>query len=408
MRIHPILRLLYAPDTGAPAGGNTITIDVPEVPSAAAESTVEIVELESGGAADAVYGVHGPKEMGFGDPEEALEKIEAETEGRPMRERGPDGKFLPKEKKPDGKKPAVPAKPAAKVLAKPAPKPAPAAKAPEKPAAPVKVKLGDVEKTPEEWQAEIADLRAKAEVAAKAAAAGPEKKEEPPAPKPEEVAAQEQERFTKFVDSWADKYEIPQDELDTILSGIGNARPALARVLAGVQAHTTRSLCESFNKALKAVWDRIEPLNARHERLSDYERDRGVLDTNPEINDHPKGYETYQAIRKQFTEGEQRIKAAIAAGTATAVEKAWSVIHENTSAEDKLATIARLAKEELAKIPSEVAAAVPAKPEAQKPVSKSPAVMKPFNGDRPGGSSAHFNGETKDARELREMTEAGR
>lgn len=408
MRIHPIIRLLYAPDTGAPAGGNTMTIDVPEVPSAAAESTVEIVELESGSAADAVYGIHGPKEMGFGDPEEALEKIEAETEGRPMRERGPDGKFLPKEKKPDGKKAVVTAKPAAKAPAKPVAKSAPVAKVPEKPAAPVKVKLGDVEKTPEEWQAEITDLRAKAAAATKAPAAAPEKKEEPPTPKPEEIAAQEQEKFTKFVEKATEKYQIPEKELDTILAGGPGAVKAFARALAGSEAHTTRAICESFNKALKAVWDRIEPLNARHERLSDYERDRGVLDANPEINDHPKGYETYQAIRKQFTDGEQRIKAAIAAGTATAVEKAWSVIHENTSAEDKLATIARLTKEELAKMPSEVSPAAPAKTDPPKVPSKSPAVSKPFNGDRPGGSSAHFNGETKDARELREMTEAGR
>lgn len=413
MRIHPILRLLYAPDTGggaaapaAPASepaGSNMTFDVPEVDSGRADTKVEDVDLSGKTAADVVHGTMGPKEAGFGDPEEDMERMEAESEGRPMRERGPDGKFLPKGKKADEatKKPTE-AKP------KPAAKPA-APKAAPKPAAKVetatatKFKIGDEEKTAEEWTAHFAELKAKAEAGNAPVAA---KADEPakPEPKPEEIAAEEQKKFDSFLERESGKYEIPEKELDSILAGGAAAAKAFARSLGGVEAHTTRKLCESFNKTFEQFYNRVKPLLDRDARLTEFESDHGVLTANPDIQAHPKGIETYRAKKTEWNEGENRIRTAVKSGTASAQEKAWLAYRETLSDEDKLATIAKIAKEELAKLP---AANEEPDPEPAKVPQKSPAVSRPFNGDRPGGGNARVSAESKDARYLREMTEAG-
>lgn len=415
--IHPILRLLYAPDTGGAAAApaetpGNMTFSVPEVESAKSDTKVEDVDLTADGPAEAAYGVLGPKEAGFGDPDEDIERLEAETEGRPMRERGPDGKFLPKAK--DVKKAEDAAKKAAEIpkgkqAAKPAAKVAPkpvAAKAEPKAEPPAKFKIGDEEKTAAEWQAHFAELKTKAETAAKA----PEPTHvETPAktePKPEEIAAAEQKKFSDFIEREASKYEMPDAELDTILAGGENGRKALARTLAGIEAHTTRRLCESFNKTFEKLVERVRPLLDRDARLSDYERDHGVLEANPEIKDHPKGFETYQKTRSDWDSGEQRIRDAVKAGSASPQEKAWLAYCDTLDPEQKLATIAKITKEELATVTAEKEE--PAETtEPAKVVSRSPAVTKPFNGDRPGGGSARMVAETADARALREMTEAG-
>jgi hypothetical protein len=418
--IHPILRLLYAPDAANSAGGASptaapVTIDVPELPSAASGATTETVELSTP-VTDAVYGIKGPADALGDDGVEEMERMEAQMEGRPVRERGPDGKFLPKGmKKSDeeilrGKeaKAKPTEKPAAKAPAKPAPKPVPIAKKPE-PIPPAKVKIGEEEKTAEEWAREIAEARAKlaAGPAKPEAAPTPEPKEEPPAPKPEEIAAKEAARMTDFVKRESPKYKISPDELNTILAGLDDAPEALANVLVKVEASTRQWAAAEFNKVLTNISKNMAPLIEHHERLSEYKGDHSFLESNAEIRDHPKGYETYRKVKSDMAAGYARINAAIAAGTASPVDRAWHTIREAQTPEQLNAALARLTKDELAKLETPMEAPAP-KPEAERKPHVSSAATKPFRGDRPGGGNAGLAVESEQARHVREMEQAGR
>lgn len=415
-----LFQLFHAPDQGATTGGPTISeavstpVEAPDSGSVAAGFTVEDVDLGHS-PAEQVTGpiVVGPKEAGFEDGEAEMERMEAHMENRPVRERGPDGKFLPKAKKPevqkllDETKPKIDPK-AAKPPVKAAPKPAkPAAVVPTKPAvaAPVaaaKVKIGDAEKTADEWAAELADLRAKAESAGKPAAVEAPKKEEPPALKPEEIAKAEAEKFDKFLADRSAQYKMSPQELDDILAGGEKAADTLARVLTKVEAHGRKFAADEINRMVDHFEKKLEPLVARDQRVSEWQRDQSFLEANADIKNHPKGYETYAKVRKDVEDGYDRISKAVAAGTASRVEKAWHVIRENQTPEALESSLAALTKEELAKIPAEASpnAASEAQPKASQ---RSPNAARPFNGDRPGGNAAPMNGETDQARHVREM-----
>lgn len=409
--IHPILRLLYAPDAAEPAGGaSPMTFDVPETPSAATESTVTDVVLDSP-VAEAVYGIKGPKEALGDDGVEEMEKMEAQMQGREPRERGPDGKFLPKGAKKeetvaDTKKTEA-AKPAVKAPAKAAAKPTPVAKAPATPQASAKVKIGDEEKTAEEWAAEIADTRAKAKVAAekKTEAAAPEPKTEP---NPEEIAADEAKKLDDFIAREAKKYEIEPKELDTILSGLEGAAPALAKVLTKVEASTRQWATREFNKVIQVMHDRMQPLIEHQQRIADYQRDNGFLEANPEIKAHPQGYATYQKTKADMENGYKDIEEKTQKGTVTPAEAVWLANRKLATQEQYESSLAILTKEELAKLPAQASPnAAPQRQAAAKPPERMSAVSKPFNGDRPGGGSSPLKTESADARALREMDEAG-
>lgn len=399
-----ILQLLYAPDTDTAGGASPMTLDIPELPSAAAESTIETVEFAPS-IAESVPGVMGPKEALGDDGTEEMERMEAKMEGRQPRERGPDGKFLPKgAKKDDAKKPEgkPEAKPVVKTPAKPVQKPA-AAK-PVVAAEPAKVKIGDEEKTAEEWAAEITENRAKAK-AIEAAKPEPPKEPEQPALKPEEIEAERKAKMDGFLAKASEQYKMTPQELDDMLAGGEKAVHVFATSLAKVEANTRQWAVQEFNKISAALWDRMNPLVEHHGLIAEYQRDNGFLDANPEIKSHPEGYKTYRETRQEIIGGQERIKAAITAGTATQQEKAWSAFCDTLTPEQIGENIARLTKEKIAKLtpaPSPNAT----KPEA-KQVARSQAANKPFNGDRPGGGQSAPVHETADARALREMSEYG-
>lgn len=398
----------FAPDEGgasAAVAASQAPIEVTESPSVAADYSVEEVQLEP------PTGVIGPKEAMGDDGTDEMERMEANMEGRPVRERDPaTGKFLPKGKKAEEAN-LVPKKEEAKAAEK---KPVAAKKVAAKPsvqpkpeAAPAKIKIGDQEKTADEWAKEFAEAQEKikaAEAAAKAPPAPAEKKEETPAPKPEELKAQEQEKFEKFIEAAAAKYDVGQDGLDVILTGGGTGSQKLARLLSGVEGYTRKAMVDEFNPIIKEMWDKIQPLIGRDQALAEYKREHTFLSENPDIKDHPKGYEEYQKTVKEMRDGETRIRAEIAAGTASDRDRAWIAFHDTFTPEQVMESVARITKEKLAALPK--AEAEP-KPEPEKKVQKTPAASKPFNGDRPGGSSSTPSTETADARQLREMSEAG-
>lgn len=373
------------------------TIDVPEIAPATAESTITDVDLGTS-PAEEVAGpkVLGPKEAGFGDPEEEMERMEAATENRPVRERGPDGKFIPK----GGKKPEEPAKPAAKAVAKPAvKKPEPVQ---EKP---TKFKIGDEEKTPEEWAAELKEAREKLKAAAELA-----KSAEPA--KPDEAAEQpksDEERLNEFVQTTAQKYKLSadpkaKDSIDNILAGGEGATQALAEVLAKVEANTRVAVTAEFNRVIANLDSKMQPLLDHHKTISEYQTESGFLSSNPEIQSHPQGYQTYKETKVLWEKGCAELRDKVANNTATPREKALSMLYDSQTPEETQAAIAAHTKETLAKIPKP-------EPAAPKPTDKSPnakpapvpAAIKPFNGDRPNGGSAPLRTESEQGRQIREM-----
>lgn len=393
----------FAPndDASAAVAASQAPIEVPESASVAADYKVEDVNL----APDA--GVIGPKEAMGDDGTDEMERMEANMEGRPVRERDPaTGKFLPKGQKTEEKNlvPKKEEKPVAKPAAKkPAPKPVETKPEPAK--EPAKIKIGDQEKTAEEWAKEFSDAQEKlkaAEAVSKGQQQPPEKKEQVTERKPEEIEAERAAKVTDFLSKASKQYEMKPEELDDILAGGPKAVTAFATSLAKVEANTRQWAVEEFNQVLKKMWDKMDPLLKRDSALSEYQREHSFLTDNPEIKDNPKGYETYQTVRKEMQDGEIRIREQIKNGTVSEQDKRWLEWHDTFTPEQVMESIARITKERLAGLPK----SEEPKPEPQK-IQKTPAASKPFNGDRPGGSQSAPSTESPQARQLREMTEAG-
>lgn len=403
MNIRELNRLIFAPDGDSAGGASPIALTVPEVAPAVSEKTVSDVDLGGSKAAEQVYGVQSPEEAGFGDPVMEMEEMEARAEKRPVRERDPvTGKFLPKgEKAPERVVAKAPAKPA-----KPQPKPA-AKVEPPKPEVPQKIKLGDEEKTLDEIQAELKELRELKKTQSEAATPPEEKKEKIPVErKPEEIAAERQQRRDAFISERAKTYFMDPKELDNILAGGEKAVQAFGTALAKVEIETREAMTAEFNRVIGQLWERQNPLVERDQQLAEYQRDHSFLESNQDIKSHPKGYETYRDIRTKLEQGFERIRQAVANNTANAHERVWLANREIQTEESLLSSLATLTREELAKL-SPVKSPNAAAPVVEKPTQKSPSTVKPFNGDRPGGAAAPVARETDQARQLREMEQAG-
>lgn len=391
----------------APDGDNTggaapaiPTMEVPEVAPAMAETTITDVDLGTS-PAEEVAGpkVLSPKDAGFDDPEDEMERMEAAMEKRPVRERGPDGKFIPK----GGKKPEE----AAKVPAKPVAKPA--AKKPEPvQEKPTKFKIGDEEKTPDEWAAELKEAREKLKAAEPAKPTELPKEET----KPEDQQKADEDRFNEFIKTTAAKYKLSadpkaKDSIDNILAGGENATELLAQYVAKVEANTRVAVTAEFNRVISNIKSEMQPLIDHHKTISEYQTESGFLSANPEIQNHPEGYKTYKETKALFEKAHTDIKEKIANGTATPRDQGWNMMYEAQTPEEFQSSLALHTKEALAKLP----APVPAGPAAPKLTDKSPnakptpAVIKPFNGDRPNGGSAPLRTESDQARHMREMAD---
>lgn len=397
MATHFFNRLMFAPDVDTGGGASTLTVpnvtlDIPDISSTPNHPPAEIIDLPS----PKIPGYLSPKEaLGGDDPRQEREDMEADMMGKPRQPRGPDGKFLTKaEKAVDAKIADVPVP----EKGKPAPKTKPATKVAEKPIV-SKFKIGDVEKTPDEWAAHFKDLEEKAKPAE--------------TPKPAEPTAPsdngEKARDEAFLAKAAERYTLPSEELDDILSGGPKAAEKLALFLAKQEMVTRKTLVNEFNRVLAEQAQRVDPLLSHHQQIADYQRDQSFLESNPDIKTHPEGYATYKTVEKEIRDGYALIQSKVANNTATPVERAWATIYENQPPEQFQTDLAAHTRVRLSAAPpaeaAPVAAAPSPKPPKQQPQATTPAASRPLMSDRPGAASGVVRTESEQARMLRSLND---
>lgn len=403
--------IFFAPDTAtaAPiADVGTGDISVPMV--ATPERTVQEVTLPDTGIENApilkdlpkeTRKVRGPADFGMPTPEESSEEMGL----TPKRERGPDGKFLPKQPQssPSTQQPKAKATtpPAA---AKPTPTAQPAklaTPAPAAAAAPVaKVKIGGEEKTAAEWEAEIAALKA-----GKTAPI-------PPAEKPVEKAADQtaaetaaqKERETKFVTERAKEYTMPAAELDEILVGGDAGAAKLGTLLARAEMRGRQFAIDQQNKLADHIIGLVSPLLDQSQTVHGLMQEAAFLGANLDIKSNPKGLETFREMKTTMESGRKAIADKINAGTATRREQLWAEEYDETPPDKLMEDLAAHTRAKLATLtPAPVSTPAPAKPVPQQ-VKPNPAnVEKPLGGDRPGGGASTPNAETAEQRIRREV-----
>lgn len=411
--------IFFAPDTAgaspAPVDVGTGDISVPMV--ATPERTVQEVTLPDTGIENApilkdlpkeTRKVRGPTDFGMPSAEESSEEMGL----TPKRERGPDGKFLPKGPKQPESSPST-QQPKAKATAPPAAqKPTPTAQ-PVKaasqistaaPVAPAKVKIGNEEKTAEEWAAHFKELQEKA-----GAPAPPNgwKPPEPATKTPEETAAEtaaQKERETKFVTERAKEYVTTPEDLDILLAGGPKAVEWHAMDRAKLEMRTRQFAADQVNKLAEHYDSILSPILAQNQTVQGLMQETAFLGAHPDIKSNPKGLETFREMKTTMESGYQAIQAKLSAGTATRSEQAWGMLYEDMTPEQRMESIAEHTRAKLATImPSPVATPAPAKPAPQQVKPNSANVEKPLGGDRPGGGAATPNAETAEQRIRREV-----
>lgn len=382
--------IFYAPDGGATGTIEAPGVSVPVIESAA--PVVEDVNIQSGGIEHIVddapeFGVKSAKDILGEDPEETMEAAD-KAMGKEARERGPDGKFLPKGVKKAPAPAVAQAKPAPKPVAKPEPVIA-------------KVKIGEDEKTPEEWQAEMKALKEKAEAAAK-----------PPEPKPDpKQTAQDEadearaisEQRQKFIKSEINRPDdIDEKFHDRILAGGPDGLKAVKELRARDKAEQREWTANGVNALLKNLREELAPILEREKTISDYNESNAIMANTPELKAHPKGLETYRTTKNNFETAFQTIQGK--GDSATPAEKAWALQYGAATPEDRKGAIIAAAKAELAKQP------IPAKPNGTNgtPPPKPPLrITTPQRADRPGGGVATPKAGSKDSQALAEMEAHG-
>lgn len=389
-------RFMLAPDTAVAGGPSEPLIavtpegnlDVPEIPKAGNQPEPEVVAIPE----TKIAGIQGPKEALGEDSAQEMEDMQRKMEGKEPLKRGPDGKFLPKDPTAPKKAPKPTAKaPDAPAIPKPAePTPAPVSK----------VKIGDLEKTPDEWAQHFKDLESKA------AKLSEPPKPEPAAPAPVDTSEDDRKAEEAFLAKASERYTLQEEELDAILSGGKGASTALASYLAKNELQIRKALVGEFNRVLAERDSRFSPVLTHHQQIEAYQRDQGFLEANPDIKTHPDGYKTYKEVEKEIRDGYAAIQNKVSNGTASRAEAAWATIYEEQPPEQFANDLAAHTRARLAAVPAPAAAAAPKPAQARKPESSVPAT-RPFNGDRPGGAATHPPTESEQARQLREMTEAG-
>lgn len=184
-------------------------------------------------------------------------------------------------------------------LGEPTPTPTPASKAPEpEPVAPAKIKIGDEEKTADEWAAFHKELAAKAE--------------KPTEPKPasqqpaDTTAADEsaaiQQRRTAWEKSARDAYaqfKPTQEQVDKALaSGDPNElyemftlKPMLA-----LEENMRKWSIATFGPNLEQLNGQLTPLATTQQQIAAYQAESSFLEQHPEIKGHKDGVETIRGL----------------------------------------------------------------------------------------------------------------
>jgi hypothetical protein len=402
MRLHKF-PLFFSPDAGADIGSGDIS--VPVVPSPTPAPNVTEVDLGSTPGVEAAGAVkeleksrtvRGPSDFGMESAEESSERA-----GLTTRPRDENGKFI----KAGNASPSTQRQPRAKATTPPAankptptaqPAKQPAVVATPEPAAPTaKVKIGDQEKTPEEWAAHFKELEAKANPKA------PEVKQpEPPAKTEAETAAEQQAREEAFLKTAREgKTWITQEAID---KAIANGDPEFFKDFAARVEMSARQFAADQVNQLAEHYDKIlSPLLTHNQSVQSLMQEAAFLGAHPDIKSHPEGAKTFREMKSTMESGRRAIAEKIAAGTASRREQLWAEEYDETPQEklmDDLAAHTR-AKLGTTATPTATPTPAPAKPKAPAPA---PVVEKPLSGDRPGspGSPRSETAEQRMAREV--------
>lgn len=387
----------------APDGDNISAagITVPVVPPPAAQPVQEVnlsPKVEKIDVAKELgidSGVRSPADI-FGEDESSDNVNERIDQGLGKRERGPDGKFLPKKSDATAATPA-PAKPA---VSKAAATPAPAAKV----ETPVKIKIGDEEKTAEEWAAYHKELAEKAGKPAEVAKVEELAKVEP---KPEDIDAQRKQAR----DDWEKKtrenyaqFKPTQDQVDKALAS-GNPdelyemftlRPMLA-----LEENIRLWVQNSVNPLFEQLDGQLSPIASSQQQLAQYQAENQFLAANPEIKAVTDADPAKLAVHRQVSEDlrqEMEEKEILLASNPNnhRAQARLDALSKDFLGEMARETKARYAAQGVAAASTPTQPAVPKKPAAP--------TERPLSGDRPGASTTikTENNEQRLARELNE------
>lgn len=371
--------LFLAPD-GDATGTETITapgVDIPVIEPATTDTNItDVVIPESG--------IKGPADLFGESPEESMAAAE-EKMGKKRKE--PEAKPIeqkPAAKKPDAKPKKEPVKPVVEV------KPEPAA------VTPAKVKIGDEEKTAEEWAAHFKELQEKAKPPE--AAKPKEEPKETPDPAKETAAKKE-----AWITTASKNYAPDEKDLDVILSGGQPAVQKLGQLLAKQAADTREWMATGHAADFAALQDLVKPLLDREKTLAQFHDETSALASQPQLKTHPKGLETYRQVKAEYEQSYQTITDKINAGQEVSPqERAWALLYGSQTPEDMRNSIIQHAVSKL-----------PASPEngTAKPVAAvvkpPPRITTPLRTDKPGGGAPAQKQETKDGQVIRSLQEAG-
>lgn len=386
--------IFFAPDSDIAGAGVAIPVLPPPVAQPVTEIDFANDKVDVAKELGIDSGVRGPADI-FGEDEAPAIVAERIEEGLGNRKRGADGKFLPKETKEEPAKPVV--KPeVAKPAAKAATPPAKVAAAP-----PPKFKIGDQEKTAEEWAAyhkELSDKAAKTEKPAESAKVEEAAKTDP---KPEEIEAEQKARRDAWYESALKEYLPSQEDFDKMLAN-GDPR-AYAESFVKVEENLRKWAISTFGPHLTELNGALTPIATQQAQMAQYQAENQFLDSHPEIKSVVTADPAKLAVHRQVNEDLRQEMDYLTKFTADNPS--------NTVAKTRLAALnadflGEMAKETKARYAaSGVAAPTPAPAAAPTPVAKkAPPAEKPLSSDRPGTASS-IKTEGNEARLARELNE---
>lgn len=383
-------RIYHAEDDGSQISGggqipdipiitqesNTTVVDVPISVNPAVEHAASRAISPAKDLGLAMPKLKGPKELGISDddPKDLMRSIDNRLKGgaKAATPRGPDGKFLPKDSTPAPKTEVV--QPQA------APKATPVAKAPPvKPAAaPQKIKIGDEEKTPEEWAQTLAELKG-----AKPEQAKPEQTEQPESKATDAPADDDDAKEQQFLEAFAESMGYTQDEIDDVLA-TGDPKKFSA-LIGRAMLDIRKSFADQINRQFEQIDAQLNgmaPLTDLQKQIEAARNEATFLNSNPDIAQHEQGKEEMQKVRAEYRTSYDTVKAKVANGTASQGEKGWLMLYESLTPDQQNEQVAQHVRSRLG---IQKGATLTPAPAAKKPTAPA---SKPFGGDRPGGAGA--------------------
>lgn len=208
--------------------------------------------------------------------------------------------------------PAEPKKPEA---AKPVPEPIKEALK-----EPTKVKIGNEEKTAEEWEKHFKDLADKA-----AKAAEPAKPAETPPQTEEAVAAEEKKVRDDWFTKTAAKYTPEQADFDKMLAE-GDAKK-FGEFFARVEESTRQWMANAMRPHLDKLHGfdtQLNPILERDKQIAAYQAESEFLEANPDIKGHASGLQTMRELAMELHNEHDDILQLLAANPNTPNAKRYA------------------------------------------------------------------------------------